>query len=928
MMQTEYNAAFNFRTHDNGAGGYGWGRSIFSNQGVKWTVQNGQYPDQGYLGPWEGQFVDGAEVAFNKQNDLIGYFNISQILRGEYVATYEDLTSVNYNNPLDITYVLENEGGERLSTIGWKNTGAGWQSQANKALTGVVGNRYLESWNGNGLEATDFYQEIYGLPEGYYRFSAIAHCSADCYIYANAEQTAMPTNNPGTRINAVVQVTGSDGYLKVGAKTGDNPGKWIAFDEAKLEYLGTSIPSAYVGTPTPSVPDGGYIQNLTTFDFTFNEAASDTYTFALLNSSANVTFAKNGTTIASGSLTLDGKKLTASFNGVTLETNTDYTLTLPADVVGYAGVMANEAVTLTLHTPVVWDGTYYLYNPYNGKYISRGGQWATAAILDDWGLALILNTDAEGKTTLKYFDSQRYLYNDGFCYGDGTSGLQLTMSQVTDGYKFLNNSNNCYLAVWGGRAVGDAAEGGNLEGTSNIWTLESTADHVANYTRCEDLQAAAAASADGIVNITTKAQLETLVNNSNDYYTVTVDEQEKKAEQYEIYAARANDLTEAEYEKFTVNDVKPGLYRLSIDAFQRAAWFDWVAQADGARGCIYLYANDAKTQIKSVMEHYSSTAYQQNWALDADHNYINGIPEAYDVLEEGYYNNVVYVYVPADEGSSTGTITYGINNPNRLADDYKQGTWCCYHTFKLEYLMPVVTLDELSPTAPAEATGVNVRFLRSIIDKNNGKTEEQEEGNAWNTICFPFSLNSSQITAIFGEGTEVKELTGVTPVGENSSLTFTDVTSISANTPYIMQVQPGNAKTEYIIENIDITPSTDLTVTVDGLDFIGNYTYNTETPLIPQGDFYLLNDKFKQSKNGTKLKGFRAYFHIPAGSPIKALGFYDGSATGIESLDAYNIVLPADIYTIGGQLVRKNADSLDNLPAGIYFINGKKVLKR
>ena len=31
-----------------------------------------------------------------------------------------------------------------------------------------------------------------------------------------------------------------------------------------------------------------------------------------------------------------------------------------------------------------------------------------------------------------------------------------------------------------------------------------------------------------------------------------------------------------------------------------------------------------------------------------------------------------------------------------------------------------------------------------------------------------------------------------------------------------------------------------------------------------------------------------------------------------------------NIYSINGQLVRRNADTLDNLPKGIYIVNGKK----
>jgi len=927
MLQTEWEAAQFCRTHDNGGGDLNWGRTKFTYQNGYWTVNNGTYPESGYLGPWDEQFVDGAEVALNKLNDFIGHFDVSAILRGEYVKTYEDLTAVNYNNPLDITYCLENEGGDRWSTIGWKNTGAGWAAQTNDALNGKVGGRYLESYNGAGLEQTDFYQEIYGLPEGYYRFSAIANCSADCYLYANGEQIAMPTNNQGARTFVIVQVTGSEGYLKVGAKTGDNPGAWIAFDEAQLEYLGTSLPSAFVGNPTTTIPDGGYFQSLTTFDFAFNEAASDTYTFTLLNSAANVTLAKNGLSIAFGTVALNNKTLSASFNGVTLEPNTEYTLTLPAGVVGYAGVIANEEVTLTLHTPVVWDGTYYLYNTYSHRYISRGGEWATSATMDDWGLALLLITDTEGYTSFKFFDNQnRYLYNDGYCYGDGgvDNRLRFTIEQVTGGYKFLNKSNNRYLAEWAWRAVADAAEGENLWETSNIWTLESTADHVANYTRNADAQAATAATAAALTGITTQAELESAITTG--YQAVTVDEQyngDTGAEKYQVYAETQASLQEAEYEKYTLTNMKPGLYRLTVDAFQRAAWFDWVYDNDGARGAMYAYVNGAKTQLKSVTEYSSTTAFSQDWSRDGNH-YVNGIPAAYPVLNEGHYSNVVYVYVPADEGSETATITYGINNPNRLGNGVSEGTWCCYKNFKLEYLEPYVTLSELDETAPVAANGVNVRFLRSMIAK-----DKVESNNAWNTICFPFSLNAQQIQDIFGEGTVVKELTGVNPTNEYHFLTFTDVNAIDANKPYIMQIQSGNEKSEYIIENIDITPSENLTQTVGGVDFVGNYIYPKVMDNTRGTDYYILNDVFKSSTGRTKIKGFRAYFHVPEGSGIKALGFdFDGDATSIETIEGLNVNFPADIYNVGGQLVRKNADNIDNLPAGIYFVNGKKVIKR
>ena len=50
--------------------------------------------------------------------------------------------------------------------------------------------------------------------------------------------------------------------------------------------------------------------------------------------------------------------------------------------------------------------------------------------------------------------------------------------------------------------------------------------------------------------------------------------------------------------------------------------------------------------------------------------------------------------------------------------------------------------------------------------------------------------------------------------------------------------------------------------------------------------------------------------------------------TGSDGIDEVTDgkILPADIYTIDGKLVRENATDTDGLPAGIYIMNGQKVL--
>ncbi|MBQ6189077.1 MAG: dockerin type I repeat-containing protein [Bacteroidaceae bacterium] len=246
MFQTEWNAPWNYRCSDNGGNGdLYWGRTTFAYlPDGYWTIQNGVYPENGYLGPWDCVFTDDAETALNKTDANVGNFDIFTILRGDYVKRFDaGVSDATFNNPLDISYVLENPGGERRSPVGWTIEGASWGAQGNDALAGKVGGYFLEIWNTSGVGSSDIYQEIQGLPDGYYRFSAVAMVNAEgqtLNLYANDRKEATPNANEGTRTDVIVRV--SDGKLRVGVKAEGITSNWIAFDDAKLEYLGLSIP--------------------------------------------------------------------------------------------------------------------------------------------------------------------------------------------------------------------------------------------------------------------------------------------------------------------------------------------------------------------------------------------------------------------------------------------------------------------------------------------------------------------------------------------------------------------------------------------------------------------------------------------------------------------------------------------------------------
>lgn len=113
------------------------------------------------------------------------------------------------------------------------------------------------------------------------------------------------------------------------------------------------------------------------------------------------------------------------------------------------------------------------------------------------------------------------------------------------------------------------------------------------------------------------------------------------------------------------------------------------------------------------------------------------------------------------------------------------------------------------------------------------------------------------------------------------------------------------------------------------------------------GDSRITTDDyfFQQSKDGTMklypytagktygIRGFSGWFHKIDNSPSKASEFSislfdDSSTTPIETVkvDDLNRDTSGKVYSISGVLVKNNAADLNNLPKGIYVVNGKKYV--
>ena len=141
--------------------------------------------------------------------------------------------------------------------------------------------------------------------------------------------------------------------------------------------------------------------------------------------------------------------------------------------------------------------------------------------------------------------------------------------------------------------------------------------------------------------------------------------------------------------------------------------------------------------------------------------------------------------------------------------------------------------------------------------------------------------------------------------------------------------------------NSDATPFKDK-ATYDDYVFKGSLVQRTGTV----GDGIITTDDyFFQSKDGKMklypykenqtygIRGFSGWFHKTEKSNSKASElslslFDDGSTTPIETVkvDDLNRDTSGKVYSISGVLMKNNAADLNNLPKGIYVVNGRKYV--
>ena len=215
--------------------------------------------------------------------------------------------------------------------------------------------------------------------------------------------------------------------------------------------------------------------------------------------------------------------------------------------------------------------------------------------------------------------------------------------------------------------------------------------------------------------------------------------------------------------------------------------------------------------------------------------------------------------------------------------------------------------------------------------------------DTWTTIVLPFSMTESLVQRVFGEGTNV---VAVRAVSESVLYVYGHWNqNIMGGVPYLFKPKKGGYLYDMLHKagvTVYVDQSTAQTVDLsNGYSFVGSFENGT----ITAGDHYISkagNLSQWTRGNNTSNNPLRAVIKAPkapgqstpgqsnAAKLVMAFSDLDegGTSTSIFAMDKQNLDYSPTmtVYGLDGQLLGRDATSLEHLPKGVYIVNGRKMV--
>lgn len=352
--------------------------------------------------------------------------------------------------------------------------------------------------------------------------------------------------------------------------------------------------------------------------------------------------------------------------------------------------------------------------------------------------------------------------------------------------------------------------------------------------------------------------------------TLQVDSDTDNGTFMRIYSA-SEFKTESSFDKFIIYqnvDLEPGAYYLTIDSYTK-----------GAVNCVTLSAGDynsSTTVSRSPMQNINL-----NFKLDNSENIKLGLKR----------------------NATAGALTH-----------------VCFNNMYLYKLSDVVVIQDDATGALDAATGVDVLLNRSF------------QNDRYYPICLPFIVENWR---------DVFEDLLLWNNYADGNLAFATVSGANtqARKPYLVKFKENITEENYMMfKNVNIdkgNPGSWTKSVKEGEDpfpvkMVGNWGVGT----VPANCYYLDGEDWKLSDGTAPLKAFSAYIDatgLNEHPSILTMTTGSNQSTLVETIDYNDASLIVNVYNLQGMAVKTSVElsnALDNLPTGIYIVNGKKIVKR
>ena len=411
------------------------------------------------------------------------------------------------------------------------------------------------------------------------------------------------------------------------------------------------------------------------------------------------------------------------------------------------------------------------------------------------------------------------------------------------------------------------------------------------------------------------------------------------------------------------------------EAVIRCSYADMVADCNG----VNLTDKSAET-AKELLEKvgYIGSPTQAATINKGDHQQVYDIAKVLDpnaVPGSKGYSVITKAYTRYSFRVKAGKSYFLFMNGSKLGNDgfaFMPDGWTPDRT---PAELPTVTLDEKGTAEGSKDEFLGKQESFDKYDKTvNVKLYHSFTAGQWTALSLPFSINESQFKKIFGDDAWAISLDEVadkaTVSGEEVSnvalFTQHNYHWIVAGRPYF--VRPGKdfqpvfddeaaGGRQYI--EIDSVTFEHATYNSDniGEGFIAaknlvnkktdfNFRANYEPTPIKAGDYFLgtkdgQSSLYRATKE-TKLPGYRAFISNESSNGARIGSFTfgdinedgDRNTTGIDEVYEFydngmskKLAKKKGIFSIDGVKVADSAADLDNLPAGVYIINGQTIVK-